>query len=267
MEKYGSVPPALANESRLGQVFLNLLVNAAQAIPEGHVDGNCITVRTLYDATRRRVITEVEDTGAGIPSDVMSKLFRPFFTTKTAGSGTGLGLAICQRVVASCGGEIHVDSTVGKGTIFRVELLATDGAPRRSPLAPPSSRAVHRSRILVIDDDPLIGKLTRRCLAPQHDVNATTNATDALARISAGERFDVILCDMMMPIMTGAGLHDALLDVAPEQAERMIFLTGGAFTQQTRSFLAELPNRQLAKPFTVEALRAIVNRRLKQVPG
>ncbi len=117
----GDVPMVEASESRLGQVFLNLLVNAAQAINSGNVGGNKIGVSTCTDSAGRAVIT-VSDTGAGIPADVMSRIFDPFFTTKPLGSGTGLGLFICHGIVKALGGEITAESTLGCGTTFRIAL-------------------------------------------------------------------------------------------------------------------------------------------------
>jgi CheY-like chemotaxis protein len=128
---------------------------------------------------------------------------------------------------------------------------------------PVSAPLVRRGRILVVDDEPMIGKLAVRCLEAEHDVSTTEDATAALARITRGERFDVILCDLMMPIMTGFEFHEALQAVAPDQAESMVFLTGGAFTPKTRSFLAEVPNKRLEKPFRIGTLRAVVNERLR----
>ncbi|MEO5769194.1 MAG: ATP-binding protein, partial [Polyangia bacterium] len=110
-----------ASESRLGQVFLNLLVNATQAIPDGDVAGNHIRICTSTDSSGRAVIS-VSDTGAGIPADVMGRIFEPFFTTKPVGVGTGLGLFICHGIVRALGGEIVAESVVAEGTTFRVIL-------------------------------------------------------------------------------------------------------------------------------------------------
>jgi PAS domain S-box-containing protein len=260
--EYGIIPSVLANESRLSQVFLNLIVNAAQAIPDGHADTNQILVRTYIDSATDQVVIAVTDTGAGMSPESLRKLFRPFFTTKAAGAGTGLGLAICQRIVTGFGGEIRVESTLGKGTTFRVYLPPTSAEPRLSQRVVAAPPAARRGNILVVDDERMIGKMTQRFLSPEHDVSVLTSAEEALRRVSAGERFDVILCDMMMPTMTGTELHSALVSVAPDQAERMIFLTGGAFTSQTRAFLDDVPNPRLEKPFQLETLRAVVNKRM-----
>jgi signal transduction histidine kinase len=117
-----AVPCVAANEGRLGQVFLNLLVNAAQAIPEGDPSGNEVRVTTAWADSGARVVVEISDTGCGIPPENVERIFDPFFTTKPAGVGTGLGLAISRRIVASLGGEIEVQTAVGKGSTFRVTL-------------------------------------------------------------------------------------------------------------------------------------------------
>jgi PAS domain S-box-containing protein len=116
---YETLPPVLGNESRLGQVFLNLLVNAAQAIPEGDAKGNKVRLTTAR-SEEDWVVISVEDSGTGIAPENLQRLFKPFFTTKPVGVGTGLGLSICHGIVTAMGGRIEVASEVGKGTTFRV---------------------------------------------------------------------------------------------------------------------------------------------------
>ena len=132
VKRYGETPPVLANEARLGQVLLNLLVNAAHAIPEGDPESHEISVATRCD-DRGRVIIEVRDTGAGIPDDVKRRIFEPFFTTKGAGRGSGLGLSICQSIVTALGGEITFESQIGRGTAFHVILPAAPPIQERRP--------------------------------------------------------------------------------------------------------------------------------------
>ena len=142
VQELGATPPVVADESRLGQVFLNLLVNAAHAIPEGRADANEIRVRTFVDGGR--VAVEVTDSGAGIAPEHRARIFDPFFTTKPVGQGTGLGLAISRGIVHGLGGEIQLDSQVGRGTTFRVLLpAATGGAAVEAAPAPASSFAIN----------------------------------------------------------------------------------------------------------------------------
>jgi CheY-like chemotaxis protein len=245
------VPLIDGDESRLGQVFLNLFINAAQAIPEGRASANRIEIATGVVADGR-VMVRVSDTGAGMSPEVVRRLFTPFFTTKPIGVGTGLGLSICHRIVTSLGGEIAVSSTVGVGTTFTVFLVpAADG---------------QRGKVLVVDDDPMVAAVVRRILANDHDLTSTTSAQHALDLCSGGERYDVILCDLMMPQMTGMDLHAELARLAPDQAQRMLFFTGGAFTERARSFLDEVENLRLEKPFDAVTLRTLIASRLRD-PG
>jgi signal transduction histidine kinase/CheY-like chemotaxis protein len=252
------VPLVEANEARLGQVFLNLLVNSAHAIPEGRADDNEIRVATYTDAAGRAVV-EVADTGLGIAEQHRGRIFDPFFTTKPVGVGTGLGLSICLSTVTSLGGEIAVEAREPSGTTVRVALppARLEERPRPDSKSGPSS-AAERARVLVIDDEPLIGDSLRMSLSDRHEVNVVTKAREALELITKGERYDTILCDLMMPDMTGMDLHAALARVAPAQASRIVFVTGGAFTRRAREFLESVTNRRLEKPFCLTELGAII---------
>jgi PAS domain S-box-containing protein len=263
IKEYGETPLARGSESRLGQVFLNLIVNAAQAMPEGAADRNTLRVTTRTNA-QGSIVIEVSDTGCGMPPETVSRLFTPFFTTKPQGSGTGLGLAISHRIVTGLDGQIEVDSMVGVGTTFRVILLpADDDHARHTTAMIPVTAASRRGRILIIDDDIMVGNVARRVLASQHDVQVSTEATDALELLRAGETFDVIICDLMMPRMTGIELYAAVQAVRPDLIDRIIFLTGGAFTPAARQFLDRVPNERIEKPFDARQLRAMVNQRLE----
>jgi nitrogen-specific signal transduction histidine kinase/CheY-like chemotaxis protein len=262
VRNYGDVPPVMGNESRLGQAFLNLIVNAAQAIQEGAAESNEIRVTLARDGADH-VLVEIADTGAGIPPEVVKKLFTPFFTTKAVGIGTGLGLSICRRIITAAGGEISVDSRLGVGTTFRVRLPAAQGdRTLKAPPPPEPPRPTRHGRVLIIDDEPIILRALDRILGAEHQITAVTSAQKALELIGGGERFDVILCDLMMPQMTGIDLHAALITTAPEQARRMVFVTGGAFTARGRSFLDEVPNPRVEKPFDAKSLRALIERQI-----
>jgi CheY-like chemotaxis protein len=157
-----------------------------------------------------------------------------------------------------------VESEVGKGTTFRVVLPAARSTEVvEQPPVQMASAATRRARILIVDDDPMLSSVMRRALSNEHDVVAINAASEALDRLRAGERFDLILCDLMMPQMTGMDLYAALRNVDPASADRMIFMTGGAFTPVARAFLDEVPNQRMEKPFDVQHLRSIVNDRIK----
>jgi CheY-like chemotaxis protein len=117
---------------------------------------------------------------------------------------------------------------------------------------------VRRARVLIIDDEPLFARALQRMLASEHDACGLTDAREALRRMVAGETFDIVLCDLLMPNMTGMDLHDELERAVPEMARRMVFVTGGAFTPRARRFLEEVPNRVLDKPIDRSDLRALI---------
>jgi two-component system, cell cycle sensor histidine kinase and response regulator CckA len=300
---YGHVPPVRGSAARLGQVFLNLLTNAVQAIPEGQRDVHRITLRTRIRRDEVEVI--VRDTGRGIPPHVLPHIFDPFYTTKTK-EGTGLGLSITRSVVDGMGGTIAVESREGDGATFILRLLVAErsagagedaiaaaGAPPRarhdapaaapqreegsvvalteheasSPHPTPTSIAVVRPavvpaapriRVLIIDDEPLLGKSLRRALG-EHDVTFTEDPVRALELCEQTD-YDAIVCDLMMPMIGGEGVYEHLREHAPDLAARMIFMTGGAFTAGAQRFLNEVPNLKLTKPFSPDDLRRAVKR-------
>lgn len=259
IKDYGETPLVRGSESRLGQVFLNLIINAAQAVPEGAAERN--TIRVATRTTGQAVIVEVTDSGAGMSGDILRHLFTPFFTTKSPGEGMGLGLAIAYRIVTTMGGTIEVDSEPGRGTTFRVTLPAAsaeDEVIARPAVRPEPAR---RGKILIVDDEVMVCTALRRLLSREHDVHVTMRATEALELVTKGAAFDVILCDLMMPHMTGMELHDRLEELG--QAERIIFLTGGAFTTSAREFLDRVPNQRIEKPFDQRLLQALVNARVR----
>jgi CheY-like chemotaxis protein len=197
------------------------------------------------------VAIELSDNGPGLPADQLDRIFEPFFDTRPIGRGSGLGLPVCRELVAAAGGSIAVDSAPGRGTTIRVVLPVADPVPEPAPATPPIPR---RARILVLDDDPMIRELLHRLLADDHEVAAFDDPRRAVAAIEAGQRFDVIVCDLMMPQLTGMDVFDRITTLAPEQARRMMFITGGAFTIRAREFMARTTNPSLDKPFTSETL-------------
>jgi PAS domain S-box-containing protein len=258
VKSLAEVPPVDANEARLGQVFLNLLVNAAQAIPEGHADKHEIRVATRSDE-HGNVVIEVSDTGMGILPENIPRIFDPFFTTKGE-TGTGLGLSISHGAVRSLGGDIKVTSALGQGTTFQVILPPAKSWRGAVPVSSHDVRALTRQRVLVVDDERLVGEAIARALAEENDVEVVTEARQALARIAKGDPFDIILCDLMMPVMTGMDLYAEIVRVAPKLVGRLVFMTGGAFTPRARAFLESVNNPCLEKPLDTSKLRSIIAR-------
>ncbi|WP_426755465.1 MASE1 domain-containing protein [Myxococcus sp. Y35] len=262
VEEFGPVPRVTGNEARLGQVLLNLLVNAMQAIPEGNPSLNEVRVRTSTDATGWARV-DVVDSGAGIPAHVLPRIFEAFYTTKASGEGTGLGLAICQQIVRAHGGELEVRSEPGRGSVFSVLLpparVQVPTPPRPVPHASiPQAPQARRGRVLVVDDEPRLAQSMRLLLEPFHDVVTATRGGEALALVDAGHRFDVILCDLQMPETDGAAVYQHLCVHAPDQAARVVFISGGAYTPESRAFIDTVPARVLEKPVRPEVLMATV---------
>jgi PAS domain S-box-containing protein len=258
VKAYGDVPPVDANESRLGQVFLNLIINAAHAIPPGNYESNQIRIATEIDPNGCVLVT-IADTGAGIPADVRPRLFTPFFTTKPVGVGTGLGLAISHRIITQFGGTIGYETEVGRGTMFHVTLPLASGVKQPSMSGNIPIASTRRGAILIIDDEEPLAVAVKRYLSNEHDVTTVNSAHAALDLLRGGARYDVILCDLMMPQVTGMELHAEVAASDPAQAAKIVFVTGGAFTTGARDFLDRVPNRRLEKPFDLGTLRALVN--------
>jgi CheY-like chemotaxis protein len=255
------VPLVLGDEARIGQVFLNLLVNAAQAIPAGKGDrAGEVRLVTRSEQSGTKVVVEVTDSGVGIPGELLSHVFDPFFTTKPVGGGSGLGLSISHSLVTGMGGTIEVESVVGRGTCVRVTLPAAPKGARARPTSvpPPAPPAATKKRILVVDDDARVARTVERLLEG-HDVVVATSGREAIDVLRSKAPFDVVLCDLMMPDVGGEGVYRALKEMSPGAEQRVVFMSGGAFTPGATQFLAEVPNRCLEKPFQMDALLRAVD--------
>jgi CheY-like chemotaxis protein len=255
---FEEVPLVQGDRARLAQVSLNLILNAAQAIPEGHPDTNQIRV-ALRLSGPGKVLLEISDTGSGIPADVQSRLQRNVPVTTKGDKGTGLGLTICRRILDDLGGSLELDSRPGGGTTVRVYLPA---APEQQPVAAPvAAPPERRSSILVVDDDPLILRAIERALQPRHDPTCVQSPRDALALIGRPDlRFDAVVCDLLLPGMTGMDFHAELEQLAPRLARATLFLTSGGYSDRARSFLSSHPQAFLEKPFQTDQLLRAVGR-------
>ncbi|HVV85746.1 MAG TPA: response regulator [Kofleriaceae bacterium] len=260
----GDTPPVDGDGGRLGQVFVNLLTNAAQAIERGGPDDNQVSLRSWTEPDGWAAI-EVADTGCGIAESQLTRIFDPFYSARKSGRGTGLGLAICHGIVTSMGGRIEVWSQLGGGSRFRVRLppaareagseaAVAPASPRVAASAAVQAAAGGTARLLVVEDDPLVRNAIARTLGDRFDLVMTEGARAALARLDAGERFPLILCDLTMPGMSGIELFRQVDARLPDQARRMLFITGGAVNEEAARFLAEAPLGHVEKPFDREAL-------------
>lgn len=259
--EYEDVPSVRGEASKLGQVFLNLVVNAVQALPVGEAARNEIVVRTFADEQGYAVI-EVCDTGPGIPMHLAGRIFEPFVTTKPREVGTGLGLSICHNIVTGLGGHISAHPRTPRGTVFRVRLPPS-GMVAAAP-APPAPVSLPRHvppgggrRVLIIDDDPLVASSLRRLLASR-EVHIADSGRRGIEMLRENDGFEVVLCDLMMPEVSGMDVYETVLEERPDLAERFIFMTGGAFTERARVFLDRVSNPKLEKPFDGKTLRMLV---------
>ena len=246
--------------ARLGQVFLNLILNAAQALDIAKAADNRIRVRTFDEGSD--VVFEVTDNGPGIKPEVLPRIFETFFTTKPRGVGTGLGLSITHGIVRGLGGEITVDTKVNVGTTFRVRLPSQPIV--RAELAPAAPQPAYgRRRVLAIDDEPLLLKAYRRMLGDVHEVATALGGRDALLVLQKQGDFDAILCDLQMPEMSGMELYEKVEARYPELAPRFIFSTGGAFSTEAKRFL-ERGVTSIGKPFRAEELLALIEAKINE---
>lgn len=257
-ELVADIPPgthAFGNAAKLGQVFINVLVNALQAMDESKPHGNVIRVRARSDD--EIVVIELSDNGRGMPPDVLAQAFDPFFTTKSVGHGMGLGLTICHNIVRGMDGTIRAKSEAGRGTTIRIELPRGRGVTHVRRDSAPHSLSV-RASILIVDDDEPVARALARVL-DDHDVHVATGGQDGLERMQVHD-YDVVLCDLMMPQFTGMDLYQALVESHCERLPRIVFMTGGTFTERAREFVQREGVTVLQKPLSVRELKdAIAN--------
>jgi len=252
-----SSPEAAIESGRLTQILVNLLMNACQAIPEGNIEAHFVRLSVRYESPF--IVIDVSDSGTGIQADVLPHLFEPFFTTRMIGEGSGLGLSVSYALVTEVGGSIEVRSTAGEGATFSVKLPVAQAVPTAvlEPSPVPSSR---RLRLLIVDDEPLVGRAVARHLRV-HDVLFESSAQAALERLRRGERFDAILTDMMMPEMSGIQFYEQLQRELPELSRRIMFMSGGAFGPEAHAFVAREKPTIYEKPLDL----GLLSERLRQL--
>jgi len=269
--QYKRPPPVSGNKGHLSQIALNLLINAARALPVGHTADNRIIVRTDFLETGM-VQMDVEDTGCGMSQEVVDHVFDPFFTTRSMTEGVGMGLAICHGLVVGMGGSIELDSQPGRGTRVSIILppapvgqwqptpiaiAPPNELPEAAPAPPPANPAPIRPlRVLVVDDEPAIRRMLSRELFP-HNVVVAASGREAL-ELYGTQDFDLIFCDLMMPEVSGMDFYDQLRSRRPGEEGRIVFMTGGAFTRRAKTFLDTVKNPLLEKPFAPETLNDVL---------
>jgi signal transduction histidine kinase/CheY-like chemotaxis protein len=273
----GPTPRVLGDEPRLVQAIVNLLTNAGEAITEKG-PGGAIVVRTATGSAGEALVT-VGDGGPGIPPDVLARLTEPYFTTRSDKGGLGLGLFVTRGIIDGHRGRLEFDSTLGRGTEARMVLPPLDGDERGSVVRPalaatqssvtaqtparadpPSGvpASPRRHRLLLIDDEPIVLEFLELALQGPWDVTSAASAEEALRLIEAAD-FDLVVCDLMMPGMSGIDFAEELGRRSPELRARTVFLTGGAVTQEAERFLAQPSVRYLTKPVEVTTLRQVLS--------
>ncbi|MBA2662698.1 MAG: PAS domain S-box protein [Bradymonadaceae bacterium] len=257
------VEPVLGESSSLGQVVLNLLINAAHAIPETHDDEQ--EIRIGLRQIDEQVIITISDTGTGIPDHILPQIFDPFFTTKSNNKGTGLGLAICRNIVNKLNGQLTVETQLDKGTTFTVTLPITQSRTSLASTAAlkDDAQLTWRPRVLIIDDERLVRLAIRRQLTKDFEIDDVPSPNEAFALLAQGAHFDIILCDMMMPEDSGIEFFERLKINRPELADRVIFITGGAMSEHSAKFLETTDAPVLNKPFDTRELHNQIHILLK----
>jgi PAS domain S-box-containing protein len=252
----GELPLVYADESRLVQLLVNLLVNAGQAFIAPNTEVNKVTVSARVSG--ENVILMVSDNGPGVAPEVVGRIFDPFFTTKPIGQGTGLGLSICNSIMSSLGGSLRYAGRPGTGAVFEAVLKIASHAAD----AAVSGGEVQGSlggKILAIDDDEVVLRSMLRALEQEHSVVGVTDPREALRRLQDGERFDVIFCDVAMPHVDGIAVLTALKKIDKAQADALVFVTASDLDDVPRELLSV---EVIEKPFTMQVLRSVA-RKLK----
>ncbi len=263
----GKVPQVLASEGQLSQVILNLIVNAAQATYAPDKQPS-VAVRTRSSASGQ-VVIEVQDNAEGLSPAQLARVFDPFYTTKDVGKGTGLGLSICHGLVAKFGGVLELESEPGRGTLARIEMPTLADVSEDSPLqqritrSMPAVRDARQGRVLIIDDDPFVTRTLVRVLS-ELDCTVIHSGQEALERLRSESEFDVIICNLSMPGVSGAEVYTQASEFRPALAKRFLFLKGGAVADETLEFAESLDGRVLAKPVEATSIRTRVQNLLSE---
>ena len=262
LDAASDLPRVLADPDELQQVFLNIVNNAEQGMT-GEQAEKRLRIRSL-SAGPETIRIEFQDTGPGIPEESLDRIFDPFFTTKEPGRGTGLGLSVCYGIVRGHGGQITAGNDPGGGAVFTVDLPLHNGSVSRPSeeasraAAPPASPA----HIHVVDDEDVVADFMRRVLAQDgHRADVASDGERALAMLGEGG-FDLVICDLKLPDMSGPRLYARALAAAPSMRGRFVFCTGDTLGVETEEFLRGHPGPWLEKPLMPDDLRHVVNHHL-----
>jgi signal transduction histidine kinase/ActR/RegA family two-component response regulator len=249
---------AIGDPLMVEQVLVNLLVNGVQAVPEARSPYLEIRAEVLTNAVRLLV----RDNGTGMPAEVASRAFEPFFSTKPFGKGTGLGLSVSLGLAKALGGDLRIARTSSEGTTMEL-LLRSSG--RLSSVPPPTSARSSRplQRLLVVDDDPVVREGLSRMLSRAFVVETAIGVSDARDAVAAAH-FDAILCDVMMDEGGGEAFFSWLQRERPSLAEHVIFVTGGITDETAQRFLERQAQPVLYKPVDLTAVERAVDEVVRQ---
>lgn len=238
-KRYASVPPVFGSRSMLGQLLMGLIVATARVTSASLREPRTVELTTRFEA--EQVVVEVSGTEPVVNAE------------------TDVGLAVCRRLAEALGGQLRIDAASCRLTMQRSKSSSVVAAP---PAPAPAAR--QRGRVLIVDDNAALARSLGRLVAPDHDVECVESAREALELLAAGRRYDVIVSDLMMPGMSGMELHAEIDRIAPDQASRMVFMTGGVFVPEARAFLDRVPNSRLTKPFPPEQLLEFIGRHVER---
>jgi PAS domain S-box-containing protein len=256
------LPAVTVDPDQLHQVVTNLIVNASHAL-SAIAGKRILRISTRYDVTKLCVCLAVADNGSGVPAEIRTRIFDPFFTTKPLGEGTGIGLSLCASIIRSYGGKISVGDTPGGGATFTIAL------PVRATAVPQHNGSQDETtlvglRILIADDELGIAQTLGEILQVQgHEPEMVSDGQAALDRVLVGE-YDLILSDLRMPVLDGAGLHRGLRQRRPDMVSRLAFITGDTLSPENQSFLAESGALCLEKPFQPEDVLRLVSQVMRR---
>jgi len=257
------LPKTMAASGQLQQVFLNLIINAEQAMKKAHGKGNLnITTEKVGEFIR----ISFKDDGSGIDKENIDRIFEPFFTTKRPGEGTGLGLSLCYGIVQEHNGQIYATSTKGKGATFIVEIpiVSGDVQPELQNIADKKGDEVKKNRILIVDDEVVVRHFLKRMLTEDgHEVETVDNAVDGLEKLRE-EYYDLILLDIKMPDISGIDLYWSIREMDESLAEKVVFITGDIMADDTRSFFSKTKVTHISKPFDNYILKGEIARHLTE---
>jgi len=254
------LPQVFADGYQVQQVLLNLIINAEQAMLSANGRG-ILVVRTWHDPAQEAVVLEINDDGPGIPDDLQPKIFDPFFTTKEVGQGTGLGLTVAYAIVHEHGGRIRLESRLGRGASFFVELPVGGGghfAEVTSRLGQTKDEASRGGSILIVEDEAALAAAVADALQDAgYVVTHAADGEDALGLIKR-QAFNLVICDLKMPRLDGQQFHASLMRAVPALSKRVIFVTGDVAGTQAERFLEASGCRWLEKPFRLaDLLKAV----------